>query len=84
MNCYNKVTDKFRLSECQIVCINRMLFTGRIIMSSKGNLILAIMWILGLPLWFLFTNTTVGMIWLAGGILELMIGLIRRNKEKKS
>lgn len=53
-------------------------------MSSKGNLILAIMWILGLPLWFLFTNTTVGMIWLAGGILELMIGLIRRNKEKKS
>ena len=69
MNCYNKVTDKFRLSECQIVCINRMLFTGRIIMSSKGNLILAIMWLLRSPFWFLFTNTTVGMIWLAGGIL---------------
>ncbi len=29
-------------------------------------------------------NTIVGTIWLCGGIIELIVGLIRRNKEKKS
>ncbi len=51
-------------------------------MSSAGNLILAIMWILASPLWFFEKNTVVGTIWLCGGIVELIIGLIRRNKEK--
>ena len=52
-------------------------------MSSTGNLILAIMWILISPLWFFVDNNVVGIIWLCGGIFELIIGLIRRNKEKK-
>lgn len=52
-------------------------------MSSTGNLILAIMWILASPLWFSMENTVVGTIWLSGGIVELIIGLARRNKEKK-
>ena len=52
-------------------------------MSSTGNLILAIMWILVSPLWFFIENTVVGIIWLCGGIVELIIGLIRRTKEKR-
>ncbi len=52
-------------------------------MSSTGNLILAIMWILASPLWFFLKNTAVGIIWLCGGLVELIIALIRRNKEKK-
>lgn len=50
-------------------------------MSSTGNLILAIMWILLSPLWFLTDNTVMGIIWLCAGVVELIIGLIRRNKE---
>lgn len=54
-------------------------------MNSTGNLILAIMWILLSPLWFFVNrNTVMGTIWLLGGIVELIIGLLRRNKEKKS
>lgn len=54
-------------------------------MSYKGNLILSIIWILSSPIWFFAVkNTTVGIIWLCGGIIELIIGLIRRNKVKKS
>lgn len=52
-------------------------------MSSTGNLILAVMWILASPLWFFLNNTAVGIIWLCGGIVELIIGLKRRSKEKK-
>lgn len=52
-------------------------------MSSTGNIFLAIMWILLSPLWFFVENAVVGTIWLCGGIFELIIGLIRRNKEKK-
>ncbi len=52
-------------------------------MSSSGNLFLAIMWILVSPLWFFMENTAVGTIWLCGGIVELIIGSVRRNKEKK-
>lgn len=52
-------------------------------MSSTGNFILAIMWILASPLWFfLVKNTAMGTIWLCGGIVELIIALIRRNEEK--
>lgn len=57
---------------------------GGIIVSSTGNLILAIMWILASPLWFLIEDIAVGIIWLCAGIAELIIGLIKRNKEKKN
>lgn len=52
-------------------------------MNSTGNLILAITWILASTLWFFIGNTMVGTIWLCGGIVELIIGWIRRKKEKK-
>lgn len=52
-------------------------------MNSKANIIWAITWILTSPLWFFLNNTTMGIIWLCGGIVELIIGLIRHNKEKK-
>ncbi len=52
-------------------------------MSSTGNLILAIIWILTSSVWFLSKNAAVGIIWLCGGIVELIIGLIRRNKEQE-
>ena len=60
-------------------------FVGGIIMSCNGILILSITWILTSLVWFfLVGNTAVGIIWLCGGIVELIIALIRRNKEKIS
>lgn len=59
-------------------------FLGEIIMSSKGILILAIIWIMLSPAWFWAENTAMGNIWLCAGVTELIIALIRRNKEKKS
>ncbi len=57
---------------------------GGTIMSSTGNLILGIIWILVSSLWFWAeNNTAMGIIWLCAGIIELIIALIRRNKEKK-
>ena len=54
-------------------------------MSCNGILILSIAWILTSPVWFfVIGNTAVGMIWLCGGIAELVIALTRRDKEKKS
>ena len=53
-------------------------------MSSKGILILAIIWIILSPAWFWAENTAMGIIWLCAGGTELIIALIRRNKEKKS
>lgn len=53
-------------------------------MNSTGNLILAIIWILASPLWVLAENTAMSIIWLCVGIIQLIIGLIRCNKEKKS
>lgn len=54
-------------------------------MSSKGILILAIIWILGSLLWFLgIDNTAMGIVWLCAGIVELIIAWIRRNKEMKN
>ncbi len=54
-------------------------------MSCNGILILSITWILTSLVWFLaIENIAVGIIWLCGGIAELIIALIRRNKEKKS
>lgn len=52
--------------------------------NSTGNLILAIIWIPGSLLWFFgVRNTAVGIIWICAGIVELVIALIRRSKEKK-
>ena len=62
----------------------RFEFLGEIIMSSKGNLILAIIWIILSPAWFWAENTAMGIIWLCAGVTKLIIALIRRNKEKKS
>lgn len=53
-------------------------------MSSKGMIILGIMWILASPLWFWAENTALGIIWLCAGIIELIIALIKRNNNKKS
>lgn len=53
-------------------------------MSSIGNLIMAIIWILVSLLWFFVENTVMGIIWLCAGIVALIIGLIRHKKEKKS
>lgn len=52
-------------------------------MSSKGILILAIIWIILSPAWFWAENIAMGIIWLCVGVTELIIALIRRNKEKK-
>ena len=70
-----------------LYCVKRYVqieFLGEVIMSSKGNLILAIIWIILSPAWFWAENTAMGIIWLCAGITELIIALIRRNKEKKS
>lgn len=53
-------------------------------MSSKGMIILGIMWILASPLWFWAENTALGIIWLCAGLIELIIALIKRNNNKKS
>lgn len=53
-------------------------------MSSKGILILGIIWIILSPVWFLAENTVMGIVWLCAGIIEVIIALIRRYKEKKS
>lgn len=52
-------------------------------MSSTGILILGIVWIFASPLWLWAENTVMGIIWFCVGIIELIIALIRRNKEKK-
>lgn len=54
-------------------------------MKSIGLLFLGIAWILGSIVWFfIIENTSVGIIWLCGGTVELIIALVRRNMEKKS
>ena len=70
-----------------LYCVKRYVqieFLGEVIMSSKGNLILAIIWIILSLAWFWAENTAMGIIWLCAGVTKLIIALIRRNKEKKS
>ena len=70
-----------------LYCVKRYVqieFLGEVIMSSKGNLILAIIWIILSPAWFWAENTAMGIIWLCAGVTKLIIALIRRNKERKS
>ncbi len=52
-------------------------------MNSKGIFILAIIWLVLSPACFLAGNTAMGIIWLCAGVIEVIIGFIRRNKEKK-
>ena len=50
----------------------------------KGCLILAVIWLLVSLLWFLWIkNTAIGIVWLLCGIMELVIALVIRNKEKE-
>ena len=72
----------FSLTE-RLKSSRRFEFLGGIIMSSKGILILAIIWIILSPAWFWAENIAMGIIWLCVGVTELIIALIRRNKEKK-
>ena len=53
-------------------------------MSSNGISILAIIWIILSPAWLLAEHSVMGIIWLCAGVAELIIAIIRRNKEKKS
>lgn len=53
-------------------------------MSSKGNLILGIIWIVLSLVCFWAVNTVMGIIWLCAGVFEVIIAFVRRNKEKKS
>lgn len=51
---------------------------------STGFLVMAITWIIVSLIWFFCAkNTVVGVIWLCTGILELVIALISRKKERK-
>ena len=68
--------DGARGTEAVLRYATRNLKSQGIIMSSTGNLILAIMWIFMSPLWFFSNNAVVGVIWLCGGSLELIIGLM--------
>ncbi len=53
-------------------------------MSSKGIFILAIIWLVLSPACFLAENTAMAIIWLCAGVADLIIALVKRNKEKKS
>jgi len=52
--------------------------------SSKALFFLSLTWIIVSLLWFLWVkNTTIGIIWLCLGIVELIIAIIRKKKEQK-
>ena len=53
-------------------------------MRSKGILILGITWIVLSIYWFCQGNTALSIIWLCAGIVELIIGLTKLNKEKNN
>ena len=53
-------------------------------MSSKSCLTLGILWIIMSPLCFFAENTLMGIVWLCAGSAELIIALIKYDKEKKS
>lgn len=50
----------------------------------KGTLISGIIWIILSSIWLWAGNMMRGIIWLCVGVFEVMIALMRRNKEKKS
>lgn len=52
--------------------------------SSRAYFILSITFIIISLLWFVWVeNTFLGLIWLCLGIVELIVALISRKKEKK-
>ncbi|MGN0342086.1 MAG: hypothetical protein ACI4DO_04755 [Roseburia sp.] len=51
-------------------------------MSSKGILILAIIWIILSPAWFWGENTAMGIIWLCAGVTELITAYKKRTGKK--
>lgn len=57
-------------------------------MNSKGNskvlFFMAAVFILGSLLMLWTNNILIGITWLCTGIIDLICGLIRRNKEKSS
>lgn len=53
-------------------------------MSSKEIFIMAIILLVLSPAWFLAGHTALAIIWLCAGVADLIIALVRRNKEKKS
>ncbi len=51
------------------------------IMNSTGNIILAIVWIPGSLFWFICAgNPVVGILWLCGGIVELVQYCLNNNE----
>ncbi len=52
-------------------------------MRSKGIIILGVLWIVLSLLCFWAENTVLAIVMLCAGIIELAIGLIKRNKEKE-
>ena len=53
-------------------------------LSSTGCFILAITWLLVSLLWFFWVkNTSIGVVWLIIGVVELVVAFIMRHKEKR-
>lgn len=52
-------------------------------MSSKEIFIMAIILLVSSPAWFLAEHTALAIIWLCAGVADLIIALVKRNKEKK-
>ena len=53
-------------------------------MNSKEIFIMAIILLVSSPAWFLAEHTALAIIWLCAGVADLIIALVKRNKEKKS
>lgn len=53
-------------------------------LSSKGCFILTVTLILISLIWFWAENAALGILWMCCGIVELIIGLVKRNKEKEN
>ena len=67
-----EANDIIYLTESLILAMP-LAFGGGMIMNSTGNIILAIVWIPGSLFWFICAeNPVVGILWLCGGIVELV------------
>jgi len=55
------------------------------ISTSKTHFILSALWTVTALLFFLWLNNSlVGIVWLCGGLAELVIALVCRKKERKA
>lgn len=53
-------------------------------LSSTGCFILAVTWLLVSLLWFFWVkNTSIGVVWLIIGVVELVLAFIMRHKGKR-